>query len=297
MRIGANIGVLISTVLFSLSFIWSKQALVYLSPSMLVLARVTVALVGVGSFAWATGRLQRLSRRDAGLFALLAAAEPVGYFLFETSGILYVTPTLACIIIAMIPALAPLLAWVLTGERVAGREWVGLAMGLAGVAMVALADGTDHLGGQLIGILLMFGAVVTALVYTLMVRRLSQRFNSFSIVAWQNVFSFVYLVPIVMLFDFERVSALEFSWAWAAPVLTLGVLCSSIAFILYATGLRELGVMRTSLYINLMPGMTAVASVFVLGEGLPLMKVGGILLAVVGLYVGLRHHNNKSLAH
>lgn len=288
MRIGANVGVLISMILFSLSFIWSKQALEFLSPSMLVFGRVTVALVGVGSFSLVTKRLQRLSRRDVGLFALLAAAEPVGYFLFETSGIVHVTPTLACIIIAMIPALAPLLAWVLTGERVTGRQWVGLLMGLSGVAAVALADGTGNLHGQWIGILLMFGAVITALIYTLMVRKMSQRFNSFSIVAWQNVFSFIYLVPIVLFFDFDRVAALSFSWDWVTPVLTLGVLCSSIAFILYATGLRELGVMRTSLYINLMPCMTAVASVFVLGESLPWIKIGGIVLAVAGLYVGLK---------
>lgn len=222
------------------------------------------------------------------LFALLAAAEPVGYFLFEISGLLYVTPTLACIIVAMIPALAPLLAWVINGERVSGREWVGLLMGLSGVTLVALADGTDKLDGQLIGILLMFGAVITALIYTLMVRKMSQRFNSVSIVAWQNLFSFIYLVPIVLFFDFDRVVALEFSWAWATPVLTLGVLCSSIAFMLYATGLRELGVTRTSLYINLMPGMTAVASLFLLGEALPLMKIAGILLAVAGLYIGLK---------
>lgn len=288
MRIGANVGVLISTVLFSLSFVWIKGALAFLSPAMLVFGRVTVALVCVGLFALASKKLQHLSRRDMWLFALLAAAEPVGYFLFEISGLLYVTPTLACIIVAMIPALAPLLAWVINGERVSGREWVGLLMGLSGVTLVALADGTDKLDGQLIGILLMFGAVITALIYTLMVRKMSQRFNSVSIVAWQNLFSFIYLVPIVLFFDFDRVVALEFSWAWATPVLTLGVLCSSIAFMLYATGLRELGVTRTSLYINLMPGMTAVASLFLLGEALPLMKIAGILLAVAGLYIGLK---------
>lgn len=294
MKFGANIGVLISSILFALSFIWSKEALHYLSPSMLVTARVIIALIVVGSIAILSGKLQRLTRRDFWLFAILAAAEPVGYFLFETSGIKYVTPTLACIIIAMIPALSPIFAWIINGEKVGPREWTGLFMGACGVAMVALADGADSLSGQLIGILLLLGAVATALVYTLMVQRMSQRFNSYSIVAWQNVFSIIYLIPVILIFDFDRMAALEFSWSWIYPIIMLGILCSSIAFILYANGLRELGVTRTALYINLMPGMTAVASFFIMGEGLPLMKIGGIAIAVAGLFVGLK---NRKAAH
>lgn len=288
MKLGANIGVFISTILFALSFVWSKEALAFLSPSMLVMGRVTVALITVSSIAILSRKLQKLTRRDVALFALLAAAEPVGYFLFETSGIKYVTPTLACIMIALVPAVAPLLAWLINGEKVGSREWLGLLMGLSGVLLVTLADGTDSLSGQLIGILLLCGAVVTALIYTLMVQRMSQRFNSYSIVAWQNVFSFLYLIPIILIFDYDKMVALQFSWEWVYPVITLGVLCSSIAFMLYATGLRELGVTRTSFYINLMPGMTAIASFFILGETLPLMKIAGIALAVAGLYVGLK---------
>lgn len=289
MKFGANFGVLISVILFSLSFIWIKESLQYISPAMLVTARVIVALVTVSSIALLMGKLQRLTARDAMLFAILAAAEPVGYFLLESFGVTYVTPTLACIIIAMVPALAPLFAWLINGERVNLRAWIGLFMGLCGVMLVAFADGHASLSGQLIGILLLFGAVVAALIYTLMVQRISQRYNSYSIVAWQNVFSIIYLIPIVLFFDFDRIVALQFSADWLYPVITLGVLCSSIAFMLYATGLRELGVMRTSLYINLMPGLTAVASFFILSEDLPFMKIAGIVIAIAGLYVGLKN--------
>lgn len=288
MKFGANFGVLISVILFSLSFIWIKEALQFISPSMLVMGRVIVALITVSSIALLMGKLQRLTARDAMLFAIIAAAEPVGYFLLESFGVVHVTPTLACIIIAMVPALAPLFAWLINGERVELRAWIGLFMGLCGVGLVAFADGHASLSGQLIGILLLFGAVVTALIYTLMVQRISQRYNSYSIVAWQNIFAVIYLIPVILFLDFDRITSLQFSADWLYPVITLGVLCSSIAFMLYATGLRELGVMRTSLYINLMPGLTAVASFFILSESLPLMKIAGIAIAIAGLYVGLK---------
>lgn len=285
MKLGYNLGVFISSLFFALSFIWSKQALEYLTPVMIVTFRVTIALILIGSFALLSGRLQRINGRDAGLFMLLALAEPVGYFLFEISGIDLVTPTLACLIIGLIPVITPFAARAINGEQVSKYSWIGLFVGFIGVVVVALSHGVDTLGGQLAGILLLFGAVVTAIIYTLMVQRLSRRFNSYSIVAWQNVFSILYLVPIVLFFDFDRLSTLTFSADWVMPVVTLGVLCSSVAFVLYANGIRELGVTRTGMYINMMPGMTAIASYFILGEELGWIKICGIGLAIAGLFI------------
>lgn len=285
MKLGYNIGLFIAMVLFALSFIWSKQALQFLTPVMIVTFRVSIALVMVGSFALLSGKLQKISVRDALLFMMLAAAEPVGYFLFETSGIALVTPTMACLIIGLIPVIAPFAAYFINGEKVSIYSWVGLFVGFVGVLLVAFSNGSAHLGGQLAGIMLLMGAVITAIIYTLMVQRLSRRFNSYSIVVWQNVVSIIYLVPILFLFDGDRMAVLQFSTGWVAPILTLGILCSSVAFVLYANGIRELGVTRTGMYINLMPSMTAVASYFILSEPLGAMKIAGIAFAIGGLFI------------
>lgn len=288
MKLRSNIGMFISVVLFALSFIWTKQALEFLTPIMLVTARVFIAMVGVSLFAICTGKMQRLTSRDAWTFMALAAAEPVGYFLFETSGILFVTPTLACLIIGLIPVLSPFFALAINGERVARNSWIGLFVGFAGVVLVALSHGIDALSGQMVGILLLLGAVATSMIYMLLVQRLSKRFNNYSIVAWQNVFSLLYLIPIVLLFNLDRVTTLEFSVDWVYPVITLGVLCSSVAFVLYANGIRNLGITKTVVYINLMPGMTAIASFFIIGESLSAMKIAGIILAITGLFIANR---------
>lgn len=283
-----TLGVLVAVLFWSLSFIWTKGALDYLTPMMLVAFRVMIALSLVFSFSRLTGKLQHISRRDALTFGLLACAEPVGYFLFETFGILNVTPTLACVIVSTIPLFAPILAFIVNGERVSPMVWIGLAVSMFGVLLVVSADGFTELYGRLLGVLLLFGAVVTSMIYTVTVQRLSRRFNSFSIVAWQNVFAAAILIPLVLIFDRERLVELTFSWDWAGGVLALGVLCSSVAFVLYADGIRALGVTRTSIFVNLMPSITAIASFFILGETLPLMKLGGIAVTILGLYIGTK---------
>ena len=280
-----HIQVLISTILFALSFVWSKQALEYISPVALVTGRVIIAAILVTTITVILKKMQPLRGKDYLWFLVLAAAEPVGYFIFEKAGLVLVTPTMACLIIGLIPVITPFCAYLINRERVTPMSWVGLFIGFGGVVVVALSSGVDTLSGQMLGILLLFGSVITAIIYTLMVQRLSKRFNSFTIVSWVNIFSIPYLIAILLIFDFDSITNFSFSLNWFYPVLALGILCSSIAFVLYANGIRELGVTKTSVYINLMPGITAITSYFIIGEPLSAMKIAGIALTIIGLFV------------
>lgn len=282
-----SIGVLVAVILWSLSFVWTKGVLEYLSPLMLISMRVLIAALLLGGFSLVSGRMQKVSRRDKKIFMALSLVEPVGYFLFETSGIRFVTPTLACVIISAIPMLTPFFAAAINGERPLRREWAGLGISMTGVLTVLMSDGWESFGGRLTGVLLLFGAVATSIIYTLVIQRLTRRYNSFTIVSWENIFAVVYLIPLLLLFDRGGVTGLAFSWDWAWGVLALGVLCSCAAFVLYADGIRALGVTRTSMFVNLMPGMTAIASFFILGEQLSVVKIAGITITVMGLMIGM----------
>lgn len=288
-----KIGVLISVILWGLSFIFTKVALEYITPLMLVAFRVLIAMTLLITFSKITGKLQKLTRRDARTFALLACAEPVGYFLLETYGVLNVSPTLACVIVSIIPLLTPLFAYFISGESISWRLAIGIIISLIGVMGVTFADGFDDISGRFIGVLFLLGAVLMAMIYNITVRKLGQRFNAFSIVAWQNVFSAMILLPLVFTFESQRVVELQFAWEWIWRVLALGVLCSSVAFVLYAAGLRMLKVAQTVIFINLMPCVTAVASFFIMDEKLGIIKIVGIVVTVLGLYIGLRGRQNN----
>lgn len=289
-----HIQILVSMILFALSFVWSKQALSFITPEMLVLFRVFIALVLVSLFAFATKKMQKISRRDALWIGLMALAEPVAYFLLEKNGIKILdSPTLACLIIGLMPIISPFCAYLINKERVSKWSWIGLFVGFGGVALVAFSRGVDSLNWQMTGMLLLFGSVIMAIIYTLMLQRITKRINSFTIVSWLNLYSIVFLIPLVFILDFEEIKALTFTWDWVYPVIMLGALCSSVAFVLYANGVRELGVAKTSTYINLMPGFTAIASFLFYGESLNTMKIAGIILAIIGLFIANRAPKSK----
>lgn len=288
-----HIQVFISALLFALSFVWSKQAMEYLTPVGLVTGRVIIAAILVTTISMFLKKMQRLRGVDYLWFLALAAAEPVGYFIFENAGLNLVTPTLACLIIGLVPVLTPFSAYLINKEKITVNAWIGLVASFGGVVIFALSSGVDTLEGQLLGIIYLLAAVLTAIIYTLMVQKLSKRFNSFSMISWVSIFSIPYMAVILLLFDFQSISNFSFDWGWFYPMLMLGVMCSSIAFVLYANGVRELGASKTTLYINLMPGITAVASYFLIGEPLGRVKILGIAVTVIGLFIANMPNRSK----
>jgi drug/metabolite transporter (DMT)-like permease len=53
----------------------------------------------------------------------------------------------------------------------------------------------------------------------------------------------------------------------------------------YTYAVREIGVSKTSVFTNLIPIITALASYFLFNETLTLVKILGILIVIIGLYI------------
>ena len=65
----------------------------------------------------------------------------------------------------------------------------------------------------------------------------------------------------------------------------LAVFASSLAFVFFAIGTREIGVSKTSIFSNLIPAITAIGSYFLLNEAFSVQKGDGILMVICGLTI------------
>jgi len=68
-------------------------------------------------------------------------------------------------------------------------------------------------------------------------------------------------------------------------LLMLSVFASVIAFVLFAGAVRQVGVAKTNVFINLIPVFTAIFSWLILDEMITRSKWFGIFIVVVGLFV------------
>jgi drug/metabolite transporter (DMT)-like permease len=73
------------------------------------------------------------------------------------------------------------------------------------------------------------------------------------------------------------------SWAVLEPILCLALLCSSLAFTLWVSSIKMLGVAKSSIFMSMIPVVTAVAGYLGGTEILSPVQWVGILIAVFGV--------------
>ncbi|MCL2728231.1 MAG: DMT family transporter [Bacteroidales bacterium] len=278
------ISICIAMFFWGFSFIWSNQVLKMGMPVFaLVFFRMTIAGVVLLAFTLAAKKLQLPRKKDLKWFLLLALTEPFLYFIGETFGMkLTASPTLCSVVIATIPIFSMVFAMSVYRERVSKSNMAGIFLTLPGICIVVFENGFGGVEHPL-GVAMLFLAVFSAVGYSLVVKKLSDHYNSITVNTWQHVIGAIYFIPLFFIIDFQTVKTLSFTWELMRPILLLAIFCSCLCYFLFINTIKELGISRTSTFTSLIPVITAVGA-FTLGEeALPIRKIVGIAIVVTGL--------------
>lgn len=269
-------------LLWGVSFVASRYVLALVTPFTYVGVRFAIAGVLFVGLSLVRG-LPRLSRRTHLLIAATAFAEPVAYFLFESYGMQRVSATTASLVIATVPIVVMFFAAAILHERLTARGLIAAAVSLGGIALLVLgapggAAGAPA-GGTAVGVLLVFGAVVSAAIYITLARGLAQQHDPVVISTIQTWWgSGVFVVLWLSQPPAARSLAPLDATGWLA-IAFLAVGATLGAFMLYNWALSRVGAGPASIYINAIPVVTAVTGRILLDERLtPLQWVGAALV-------------------
>ena len=271
-------------IIWAFSFIWTRVAIHSFPPMTLIMLRLIIASVLLYLVAKAGRKFQPLRRQDFKFFLLLAFFEPFLYFVGETFGLTMVESTLAAVIVSTIPLFAPLLAYVVLRERVGWASIGGIIVSLIGVFFV-IYEPTGGFQANPWGVALMFLAVFSAICYATILRKIPTHYTTYNVIFYQSLLGLVFFIPTFFLTDFSNIQSIKITNEGIMSLLMLGVFASVVAFVLFAGAVRQVGVTRTNVFVNLIPVFTAVFSWMLLDEKLTLIKWFGILIVVFGLFV------------
>ena len=253
--------------LWGMSYIWTDRLIAQNIPIFyFVFVRILLAGLILFLFNTAYGRIKRIQRQDLPKFLLLAFFEPLIYFLCETYGLKVTgSPTLSAMVIATIPIFSIAAGMMFFKEKINFINIIGIIFSLVGIVMVAMAKG--ELGEHFIwGIVLLLIAVIAEVGHASLTKSLSGNYSSQIIVMYQFLIGSVYLLPLFLwkgLDGFNR--EVYFSTDVAFPILCLAVLCSSLAFSLWVSTIKNLGVAKSSIFSALIPVAAAIIA-WVLGH-------------------------------
>ena len=164
-------------------------------------------------------------------------------------------------------------------------NFFGIVVSVIGVALVIFHQGFDLVDVNPIGIAFLVLAVVSALGYSLIIKKMTDRYNVFSIVAYQNLIGIFYFLPLFFWLDFKHFIQVVPTWDVIIPLLNLGVFASTFAFIFFTYAIKNLGISRANIFTNAIPVLTAIFAYFILGEPLTLVKMIGISVVIFGLFL------------
>ncbi len=267
--------------LWSSGFIVGKIATGHMQVPTVLLWRFVVALVVMGAIVAVTRPARPRGRAWLHL-AVTALLLQVGQFSFVYSGLAHGVPAgLSSLILGMAPLLVGLLTPLVLATRLGVAPVLGLGIGACGVYIVLSDELGGGLGAQVVFPVLGMLALTAGTLY-------QKRFNDETPVTTSVVVQM--LTSLVV-----TVAAMPFLGAdwlprdvdgWAA-VVWLGVFNSAGAFALMFVLLRWRSTVHVSALLNLVPATTALVAVPVLGEPLTVRAVLGLVVALVGMYVGL----------
>lgn len=278
------LAIVLSMVFWAFSFVWFKIAnQVFLPISIITIRLIISTLLLVVTFSFIK-KLQPVQKGDRKWFLLLAFLEPFLYFMGESFGLLYITSTQASVIVSTIPLFASVAAFIFYGERLTWINICGIIISVIGVTLIVV---NPDLSSQtpFKGVLLMLLAVFSAVAYALVVKRLSVRYNPFTLVTVQNGIGIFMFLPFFLIFELKTFLSTPVTASSVMAVVQLAVFASTLAFLLFIYGIQKIGISKANVFTNSIPVFTAVFAWWLLGDAINMLKVFGIILAISGLYV------------
>jgi len=276
------LALILAMIFWAFSFVWVKEVYLVYGPLTTVLFRLVIASGILLAFAFLTGKIVKIERKDYGTFVLLSFFEPFLYFMGESYGLMYVSSTVGAIIVATIPLFSPIAASRFHGEKLSPRTFIGILLSFFGVSIVVL-DNSFNLTASPLGIALEFLAVLSAIGYIVVLKKLAVKYNPTSIITYQNILGIIYFLPLWLTFEYRDFTTVPFDFPAFAGILKLSVFASCIAFIFYAHSVKRLGINSVNIFINIIPVFTAIFAWYILDDPLTIRKFIGIVVVISGL--------------
>jgi drug/metabolite transporter (DMT)-like permease len=280
-KIIAYILMFLTVVMWGFSFLSIKVSLTAFPPVTLALVRFVIAVIFLFIILKIKDPKSKLELKDIPLFLLGGVFGITIYFLCENNGLKIISASEASIIVSIIPVLTLVTDYIFFKEKMTKLKLAGVILSVAGVYFVVSGNFISF-KNSFIGYILMILAAVSWVVYSLVTKPLFKKYSQIAIVFYQTVFGMVFFIPFVF---FEKVNWQMINLPVTLNVIFLGIFCSAIAYYFYVYAMDKLGLEITALFLNLIPVIAVIASIFLLKETITTMQIFGGLLVLISINI------------
>ena len=289
-----HIAALVTILIWGTTFISTKVLLGVFSPVEILFIRFAI---GYAALWCVRPRLMHLAqRRQEWYFAAAGLCGVTLYYLLENIALSYTLASNVGVIISVAPFFTALFAFYFLREgRPGPRFFFGFLIAIAGVFLISFRTGAALQVNPLGDFLALVAAVVWAGYSTLMKKISGFGYNTICATRRTFFYGLVFMLPTLFFSDFHLRPAQFTDAAVLWNLLFLGLGASALCFVTWNMALGLLGPVKTTVYIYLVPIITAVTSALVLHESITPVTVCGIVLTLTGLILSEKRLVKKEI--
>lgn len=234
-------------------------------------------------------RFKTANRKQELTFAAAGLCGICLYYLLENIALTFTLASNVGVIVSVAPFFTAILAHLLmkSEEKLRSSFFVGFVVAMVGIVCISLNGSKLKLNpmGD-------FLAIVAAFVwacYSIVTRKISS-FGYPVILSTRRTFLYgiLFMIPTLFLFDFQLDLSRFTNMTYLFHIFYLGLGASALCFVTWNFAIKELGAVKTSVYIYLVPVITVTASALVLHEQVTVLTGIGTALTLAGLVLSER---------
>ncbi len=262
-------------------------ALVAAPPSVLLVLRFVIAFVLIGAVFRRPGRLKGvLAPGVRWRLVLMGACDAATLLLFFVA-IRETSVAVATFLYFMQPVWVALLAPRLLGSATERVVWVAIAVAVAGLALILVPSLSGAAHASWWGLAAGLGCGVLYACFALLVKGLSARLDSITLVLAQSALDATFLLPLAL----WQVLVVGYALTRRDLLvsLVLGVLCTAVAYTLWMDGMRRIRMQHSAVLGFLTPVAAPFFALALAGQQVTAWTAaGGVLILGAGVLVALR---------
>ena len=282
----AHLASLITIIIWGTTFISTKLLLHDFKPLEILFFRF---IMGLAILLIIYPKQLKIKERKHELYFAIAGFFGVTlYYLLENIALTYTSASSVGVILSVSPFFTAILTVFLfkskKSENLNASFFIGFALAITGIILVSIHrdDFTFNPKGSLLALTASFIWAV----YSLITKKIST-FGYNIIQTTRRIFAYgvAFIIPPVLLSGFNLNLSRLADLSNLLNMLYLGIGASALCFVTWNFALKQLGAVKTSTYIYMVPVITVTTAAIVLKEALTPAAIAGTILTIAGLMI------------
>ena len=285
-RSGFYVLLIVLSIIWGLAFDAISLADRFLSPVNLTLLRWLLAAAGYLAILPFFGKTKiKFELRDLPRLLMVSFANVPMYHLSLNSGEVTVSAGVAGLLVALGPILIVLLSRVSLKEEIGRKLGVALIVATCGTVLLSLSE-LGGPSGSTIGVLEILITAVAYALFAVFSKPLVVKYGALPIAIRAGTIGTAMLLPLLSPNFVTQVSTLPVT-GWLA-VLYLSVLSTVLAYSMFYVLVSRNTVSRLSVQLYLIPVISVIGGILILGQGLTVFTVAGGSVLLLGVALATR---------